>query len=161
MRGLLVLIIASINPPFLNALFLVIGIHFLTFDFGLNISRWKKLKNILISIDLFPRHRKITSAMVEDIRKGNPLLLIGELEIELRRYYRAYLNNYFTELNKKELFIYKFRIFTRKLFYHGDYDNMSFKNFHHWYDLIWSRIPPQMELLIKGIVFGTALYFWL
>jgi hypothetical protein len=86
----LILLIASFYD-FWPALLLVISVHWMLFDFSLNISRWNELPA---------------------------------------------------------------RKFLAKLFYHGHFKE-KFS-----YDWFFQRIPPQMELLMKGILFGVALYYY-
>ena len=79
------------------------------------------------------------------------------MEYEIWRYYRTYLRHYIEMyLTKKERFFYAIKRFNAKFFYHGTEKN--WKKLDEFYDAIFMRIPPGMELLIKGIVFGLAVY---
>jgi hypothetical protein len=51
--------------------------------------------------------------------------------------------------------LFKIRFFKTRFFYHGDEDTKSL------YDRAFQRVPPAGELLIKGIIFGVALYFFI
>jgi len=58
-------------------------------------------------------------------------------------------------MNKWQRILWAIRKVTAKFFYHGGEDTKS-----PW-DKVFQRIPPVGEVLIKGILFGVAIYFGL
>ncbi len=116
----------------LRCVAVIISTFFLTFDFALNVSRWKDLP-----IPYYRHYQKRFS----NYRKS------GYSEDQARRMSYSALTTW-------ESIVYKVMIFTSKFFYHG-------KDKKKWsYDWIWNRIPPQGELLVKGIVFYMAVYWY-
>lgn len=61
------------------------------------------------------------------------------------------------KMNKNDYIKYGLECFITTLFWHGD--ELKGWNLTEWYDKFWQRIPPPMELLIKGTVFSIAIYY--
>ncbi len=110
----------------------IAGTFFLTFDFSLNVSRWKDLPLAYYS----PYGRAYKKYFDE-----------GFNEIDSGIY--AY-----NSLTRKQKIIYKITMFSDRFFYHGQ----EKKRFS--YDYIWNRIPPQAELLVKGIGLWGGCYYY-
>ena len=110
----------------------IISTFFLTFGFSLNISRWKDLPNKYYAFYMHSYRR--------NIKDGFSKIQSADMAYAI--------------LTKKQKREYKIGIFIGKFFWHG-------KDKKKWsYDWIWNRIPPQGELLVKGIVFYMAAYWY-
>ena len=116
----------------LRALAVIVGTFFLTFDFTLNVSRWKDLP--------MPHYQPFWSRVKRYIDSGYSSIQAAKMA--------------YSALTTWENIVYKVMIFTSRCFYHGG-DKKKWS-----YDWIWNRIPPQGELLIKGIVFYMAVYYY-
>jgi hypothetical protein len=71
----------------------------------------------------------------------------------------SYKRHHNIEETRKEKILFAIRKFNTKFFYHGDELKVK-SNFNDWYDLAFQRTPPQMELLIKIVVFSVAVYYY-
>lgn len=107
---------------------------FLVFDFGLNISRWKTIEGIFYYRpyhEIYYNLKKL--GYTHDQSDTSTIILLTD----------------------KEFLIYHFMNIKSKVFYHG-VDKKKWS-----YDWYYQRIPPAMELMIKGICFGMAVYFYI
>ncbi len=111
----------------------IISTFFLTFDFALNVSRWKDIPKKYYAHYSHAYHRYI--------RDGFSKIQSADMAYAI--------------LTKKQKIEYKIKIFIGRFFWHG-VDKKKWS-----YDWIWNRIPPQGELLVKGIVFYMAVYWYL
>lgn len=107
---------------------------FLVFDWGLNISRWKTIEGIFYYRPYHSRYK-----------------LYIDLNYKEEWAHRKTLS----KLTNIEYLIYHFMNIKSKVFYHGvDKPKWS-------YDWYYQRIAPVFELMIKGICFGMAVYFYI
>ena len=132
LSGIIILLVTKDINYTLRALAVIVGTLFLTFDFALNVSRWKDLKA--------PYYR-LYQKRFDKYKKS------GYSEHQARKMSYSALTSW-------ERIEFAIKIFSTKFFYHGE----GKKKFS--YDLIFSRIPPQGELLIKGITFYMAIYYY-
>lgn len=117
----------------LACLGVIIAVFFAVFDFALNVARWKDLP--------LPYYAAFAHAYKRNINDGFD-------KIQASKY--AY-----TILSPKQKREYKIKIFTGRLFWHGE-GKEPFS-----YDWIFNFIPPQGELLGKGIVLWMSIYWYL
>jgi hypothetical protein len=135
-RLLIMAIAAGFIPGnlYLN-FFLMFSTHFLLFDFALNVARWKVIEGIFYYAPYHNQLRALMAYVNDD--EAHESTLKG--------------------MKKKERFIYHYMNFKAKFFYHG---HIKEWNLTEWYDKLFHRIPPAMELLIKITVFSTSIYFY-
>ena len=86
-------------------------------------------------------------------------LLVFDFDLNVSRWKDLPLPYHWKVAHKKHLNIWDKILmwiseFTTRFFWHGDVETKSI------YDKIFQRIPPLAELLFKGCVFGTLIYFY-
>jgi len=111
----------------------IVSTFFLTFDFSLNVVRWKNLPKKYYAPYAHAYKRNIND---------------GFNAIESAKYALAILT-------KKQKLEYKIKIFRGRLFWHGDKLTTS------WYDLFFQRFcPPEGEVLLKLIGLWGGIYWY-
>jgi len=130
--GCLVLIISGDWYFALFATLSTAAVFFLLFDFTLNVTVWNKLP-----VPYYWRYHRVKR---DYIKSGLNTKSAGEM---------AYIN-----LTTWQRFVYQHQRFTKRFFWHGDEGTTSI------YDKIFQRIPPLGELLLKGCVLYSVMYFY-
>ncbi len=105
--------------------------HFALFDFVLNVVRWENLPD--------PWYWPYGTKYRELQKQG---YTIEEAEAAA-----------YALLSTWQKIVYRVSKFTKRFFWHGDGQTKSI------YDKAFQRIPPLMELMIKGILFWIAWYY--
>lgn len=117
----------------LRAVAVILSTLFFTFDFALNVSRWKDLPT--------PRYVYYQKRFVRYKKSGYS-------EDQARRMSYSALTDW-------ETIVYNITIFIGRFFWHGDRYTKS------WYDLFFQRFaPPPMEVLLKLIGLWAGLYWY-
>lgn len=127
-------------------LFIWIGL----FDYGYSLSRWRQLPPVY--------YQPLSQLIIQACRKRHSGLDPLELDKIYEKWYGDWMtrNIYIDQLTNKQKRVWRFKYFYGRLGYHGTSPKK-------WtYDWFWfTFVPPHFEFVIKGIIVGLAIYFYL